>query len=252
MNLRDDFEAVVPFDTRINGTATIEDVDDDALETYARALGEEPSADLLAREGLLEHGWLTNAGVILFAREPGRYIARSEIEVDCRIGSAAESEAFGGGRLRIFGMPVVTALPAIRDYIRDILSAEQTAPNGEYPVAAWMEGLVNAIAHRDYSARGDYTSLCILTNRMVIENPGIPPSPVTVGNMRGARYSRNPLLARVLMELGWIRELGTGVNSIYEAMGESRVRYSTPNELGTFHLRLTLMSRKPYSSYDTK
>lgn len=61
MDVKGDFEVAAPFDTRINGTATIEDVDDDALDTYARAIGEKPSAELLAREGLLEHGWLTNA-----------------------------------------------------------------------------------------------------------------------------------------------------------------------------------------------
>lgn len=239
-------EAAVPFDTRLDRAATIEDVDDGVLSAYARAIGEKPSAELLARKGLLEHGWLTNAGVILFAKEPGRFIIRSVIEVDCRIGRAAESRLLDGGRSRIFDMPVATALPAIRDYVCGILFDEQVAPNGDYPVAAWMEGLMNAIAHRDYAAHGDRTCLCILKNKMVIENPGLPPRPVMLDNMRYTRYSRNPLLARVLTELGWMTELGVGVNSIYEAMGESRVHCSTLRELGTSHLRLAFISRKPY------
>ncbi len=67
---------------------------------------------------------------------------------------------------------------------------------------------------------------------MVIENPGLSLRPVTLGNTRHARYSRNPLLVRALIELGWMTELGVGVSSIYEAMGESRVHYSALRELG--------------------
>lgn len=123
--MKDDCEMAVPFDARLNATATFEDVDDDALEAYAHAIGEKPSAELLARKGLLEHEWLTNAGVIFFARKPGRYIVRSEIEIDCRIRSAAGTESFEGGCSRIFDMPVVRALPVIRGYICGILAASR-------------------------------------------------------------------------------------------------------------------------------
>ncbi len=155
MVMKGDCEAAAPFDTRLNEAATIVDVDDGALNAYARAIGEKPSAELLARKGLIEHGWLTNAGVILFAKEPGRFIVRSEIEVDCRIGRAAESGLPDGGRSCVFDMPTATVLPAIRDHVCGILFDEQVASNGDYPVAAWMKRLMNAIVHRDYTARGD-------------------------------------------------------------------------------------------------
>lgn len=160
MGMKDDGEAPAPFDTRLNETALREDIDDDALATYAHALGEEPAAELLARKGLLMHGRLTNAGVLLLAKEPGRHIVRPEIAVRCRAGD----------------------LPG------------------------W----------------------------------------VTLQNMRRSHYSRNPVLARRLCELGWMHDLGVGVGGIYGAMGESKVSYSVSGEYGSPHLRLMLMSRKQY------
>ena len=36
----------------------------------------------------------------------------------------------------------------------------------EYPNYAWFEGLVNAVAHRDYSIRGEYIRVYIFDDRM--------------------------------------------------------------------------------------
>lgn len=69
----------VPFEMRLNDTAAMEDVDSSALEAYAQAVGgAEPGRDLLTKRGFLVRGRLTNAGVLLFAAEPGRHLVRPE------------------------------------------------------------------------------------------------------------------------------------------------------------------------------
>ncbi len=228
------------FDTRLSETALLEDVDGDALAAYARALGGEPDEELLARKGLLVHGRLTNAGVLLLAREPGRHIVRSEIAVQCRTGSdGACCAANLGDRDCVFDQPLVTALPAIEGRIRRLLQRAYDGGAASYPVDAIMEGVVNAVAHRDYDLQGDCTSIVMLRNRIEITSAGGLPAWVTLQNMRRSHYSRNPALARRLCELGWMHDLGVGVSGIYGAMGESRVSYSVSANMGV----LTLGSR---------
>ncbi|WP_462263087.1 ATP-binding protein [Desulfovibrio piger] len=53
-----------------------------------------------------------------------------------------------------------------------------------------------------------------------MQSPGKLPNIVTVENIRETRYSRNPRIARVLAEFGWVRELNEGVKRIYKDMQE--------------------------------
>lgn len=235
-----------PFDMRTNGTATLEDVDGSALEACARAVGSEPGTELLAKRGFLVKGRLTNAGVLLLASEPGRHVARGEIAVEARFGSGRgrrEGERFD----RAFDMPLALSLPAVVAYVAELLGPgrdDGSERGGGYPRHAWLEGLVNAVAHRDYGMQGDPTSLSILEGRIEVTSAGGLPCMMTLENMRRSRYSRNPVLTRALTELGWMHELGVGVEGIYAAMGEPNVRYDEPRAPEGRYLRLTLMSRK--------
>lgn len=235
------------FDMGTNDTAAIEDVDGSALEAYARAVGSEPDIELLSERGFLAKGRLTNAGVLLLASEPGRHIARSEIAVEARFGAGKGRHREGERLDRVFDMPLALALPAIRSYVAELLGPERDA-KGEggsgYPCHAWLEGLVNAVAHRDYGMRGDPTSLSVLEGRIEVTSAGGLPCVMTLENMRRSRYSRNPALARALTELGWMHELGVGVRGIYASMGEPNVRYDEIHAPEGSYLRLTLVSRK--------
>lgn len=83
---------------------------------------------------------------------------------------------------------------------------------------AWLEGLVNAVAHRDYSIQGDYIRVTMFDDRIEFSSPGKLPSIVTVDNIQTTRFSRNPMIARVLGDFGWVRELNEGVKRIYTDM----------------------------------
>ena len=81
-----------------------------------------------------------------------------------------------------------------------------------------MEGIVNAVTHRDYSLQGDYIRVVMYDDRLEISSPGRLPSIVTVDNIQNTRFSRNPLIARVLGDFGYVRELNEGVKRIYTDM----------------------------------
>ena len=62
---------------------------------------------------------------------------------------------------------------------------------------------------------------------MEISNSGPLPAQVTVENIERERYSRNPQIARVLSEMGYVRELNEGVPRIYNAMRDSMLSEPT-------------------------
>ena len=102
----------------------------------------------------------------------------------------------------------------------------------EYPEFAWFEGIVNAVLHRDYRVRGDHIRISMYDDRLEIFSPGKLPNTVTLETMKCRRFSRNPRIARILTEFGWVKELNEGVNRIYDEMQRfflNEPKYSEPN-----------------------
>ena len=95
--------------------------------------------------------------------------------------------------------------------------------NFEYPLEAARELVVNAVAHRDYSVRGDGIRLFMFRDRMEITNPGQLAGPVTVANIRDERFSRNPAIVQVLSDMGFIERLGYGVDRVIDLMQQQNL-----------------------------
>lgn len=88
----------------------------------------------------------------------------------------------------------------------------------EYPEFPWLEGLINAICHREYAMTGAFIKVCMFDDRLEISSPGQLAGVVTLENIRETRFSRNPVISRVLTECEWVRELNEGVPRIYDEM----------------------------------
>jgi ATP-dependent DNA helicase RecG len=91
----------------------------------------------------------------------------------------------------------------------------------EYPIFAWQEALVNALAHRDYGVEGRGVEVWVYDDRMEVKSPGGLVPEVTLEALldrRRVHVSRNPRLARVLTELGIMREQGEGIPRMIEEM----------------------------------
>ncbi len=90
-----------------------------------------------------------------------------------------------------------------------------------YPELACREALINAIAHRDYSIEGRGIEVHVYSDRLEIISPGALLSSIRIEDLKelkGVHQSRNSLIARVLRERGYVRELGEGIRRIYELM----------------------------------
>ena len=117
----------------------------------------------------------------------------------------------------------------------------------EYPEFAWFEGIVNSLTHRNYSIIGDHIRVSLYDDRLEIFSPGHLPNIVTLDNMLNTRYSRNPRIARILSEFGWVREMNEGVKRIYSEMAKYYLHdpvYTEPGNKVVLTLENSILTRQ--------
>ena len=215
------------FEDEVEDRSTIDDVDPEVIARYKEELGTDvPNEQVLRSRGMLQDGHLTNAGVLLFARNPTQFIPCARVRVVRLDGGKMET----GRRLNIvkdrtFDGPLPKVIEGAKAMISEQLREFQYLGDDgrfkvipEYPEFAWFEGLVNAVTHRNYAHSGDHIRVMMYDDRMEILSPGKLPNVVTLENMRHTRWARNPIIARTLTEFGWVRELNEGVQRIYDEM----------------------------------
>jgi ATP-dependent DNA helicase RecG len=92
----------------------------------------------------------------------------------------------------------------------------------EVPYAAVSEAIVNALAHRDYTA-GSAVQVSVFSDRVEVSNPGELPRGLTPEQLRVAHPSipHNPLISEVLFLSGYIEKAGTGTTEMIRRCREA-------------------------------
>lgn len=223
------------YEDECNTDAEIEDLDEKLIADYKHRIGAD---DLSTYQVLKARGFirkvngverLTNAAVLLFASTVTQFYSNCRIRFIRYDGTSAQV----GTRMNIIkDVNIEEPLPRIIEKAKQFLSIqlrEFTAldpktglfkTQAEYPEFAWLEGIVNAVVHREYAMTGNYIRVTMYDDRLEILSPGKLPNLVTVNNIQETRFSRNPQIARVLTEFGLVRELNEGVKRIYADMKE--------------------------------
>lgn len=228
------------FEEEISPDFDFGDLDYKLLERYKEKLNYQGEPlDLLAKrhlavkkDGIYK---IKNAGILLFALDPEKYISSASLRYiryegdDAKVGTehnVVKDQRFETNIPRIIGNVKSFLNASLKDYY--FLDLEQGRFNKvpEYPEDAWLEGVVNALCHRSYNVQGSSIYIKHFDNRIEISNSGPLPAQVTVENIRTERYARNPRIARVLEDMGFVRQLNEGVSRIYESMEKSML--STP------------------------
>lgn len=225
--------------------ATIEeDIDLDIIKEYCEKMdvaGDTDPKNLLASRGFIRHGHLTNAAILLFGKNPTKFLPQARVRFLRYDGvRRLTGERINIVKEKTFDAAIPVALQEILAFIRPQMREFQTLGKDgrfriipEYPEFAWTEGIVNAVTHRDYSVSGDHIRVSMYDDRIEIFSPGKLPNIVTLENMKYTRFSRNPKIARILTELGWVKELNEGVNRIYAEMDSFYLQkpfYLEPNQ----------------------
>jgi ATP-dependent DNA helicase RecG len=125
----------------------------------------------------------------------------------------------------VFGGPIKQQIDLarrrLRRWIPRTIHLRETGRFGRstlIPEFAWLEAIVNAVVHRSYSIAGDHIRVELFGDRLEVESPGRLPGLVRLENLRSTRFARNPRIARAVADLGYGRELGEGVNRMFEEM----------------------------------
>jgi len=250
------------FEDEPNWDAVIEDLDADLLTQYKEIIGAEQQTDeqVLHARGFIKRvqgkGYLSNAAVLLFARNISQFYP------NCRIRFLRYDGTYAGVGTKIniirdksVELPLLRIIEETKSFIATQLR-EFTMLNvssgkfqivPEYPEFAWLEGIANAVTHREYAMSGGYIKVSMYDDRLEIESPGKLPNIVTLENIKETRYSRNPRISRVLTEFGWVRELNEGVNRIYKEMADyflDAPDYTEPKESVRLVLRNNIVMRR--------
>jgi len=195
-----------------------------------------------------EGNWVpTNAGVMLFAEKPQRFIGQAEVACVRFKGTDVVSYI----DRRDLRSPLYKLVDDAEEFIYRHMKVGRRIEGfvgvdyREYPQEAVREAVVNAVVHRDYSRRGHRIRVFMFDDRIEVYSPGALPPGVSLEKMRRLEPQsvlRNPIIVGVFRDFGsrYIERLGTGIRRMALAMegyGLPRPRFE---EVGS-EFRVTLM-----------
>lgn len=170
----------------------------------------------------------TVGGMLLFGKNPNRFLPQAGITAVAYPGT--EKDYSAKERTVIRG-PVVALsdqrnniledgiIGQTLNFIRRNISVQayidesgRRIERWDYPIEAYREAIVNAVAHRDYTITGTDIEVSIYSDRLEVISPGRLPNTVTIERMKaGCRATRNELIKEVLRDYHHIEATGLGV-----------------------------------------
>jgi ATP-dependent DNA helicase RecG len=205
-------------------------LDEELMFLYAHSVDAPDARRLMESRGLTANGRLTIAGCLHFAKHPQQFFPQAFVRVlryhGTDRGSGARQQLIEDRR---FEGPLSDQIAGAEGEIQKLQPTRHALLDGGrfgrvplVPEDAWLEGLVNALIHRSYSAAGDHIRVEIFDDRIEISSPGRFPGLVAIGDPQGmTRFARNPRIARACSDLGYGQELGEGIRRMFEEMRQA-------------------------------
>ncbi|MFC1611274.1 RNA-binding domain-containing protein [Myxococcota bacterium] len=221
-------EAHPDYSAEICGGATLEDLDEAALERF-RSMWHQHSGNaallgadvqqLLGDAELLVKGGVTYAALILFGthRALGQHLAQAETIFEYRSREASvpyqQRKEYRKGFLLYEDelWETVNLRNEVFQY-REGLFRRDIAAFNESIV---REAILNAVAHRDYRLPGS-VFVRQFPGKLEIVSPGGLPAGITVENLLWRQSPRNRRLAEAFAKCGLVERAGQGANLMFE------------------------------------
>jgi len=217
------------WDRDICAGATLDDIDPALVKSYlTRALQvrhidldpDTPIEIALESLDLLKEGKLTNAAILLFGRNPQKFIDTAMIRCAKFRGDDVTQPY---ANMKVIRGAIVAQIDQTEQFIRDNIAKAAWIPkekfereeSWEYPPDAFREAVINAVCHRDYQSSGS-VQVSIFTNSLEIMNPGLLPSTLTIESLKRRHSSkpRNRLIAETLFKIKYIEKFGSGTTKM--------------------------------------
>jgi len=220
-------------------------LDEARLLNYLKDIIKDPDVPNTTQEWearLLGLGFLTDAadsicctiaGLVLFGKNPRRYLKQAGLRVFAFQGNDKEYQALldevldgpmvgrwdmsDAGKSLVDGGIIERFIDSIRPFISqeatDIDQGLRRETQWHYPLEAIRETLVNALAHRDWT-RFVEIEVGIYGNRLEVISPGTLPNSMSVTKMMaGQRSPRNSIVMEILRDYGYVDSRGMGVRT---------------------------------------
>ena len=141
----------------------------------------------------------TVAGILLCTPSPQNWLSQATI-------TATHYRGLDRASGQLDAQEIAGPLPAqiadaIQFVVRNMRVSARKTPEREdvlqYSKAAVFEGIVNAVAHRDYSMSSRRIRLSMFKDRLEIDSPGQLPNSMTIEGMEASQATRNEVIASV-------------------------------------------------------
>jgi len=186
------------------------------------------NTEILSDEG--QTAPVTLAGVLLFAKNPNRFLPQGGIDATAYPGlekdyAAIERASLRGPMVGLFSKTnggtdllerglVEQAIQFVRGNagITATLAEGSRVERPAYPEEAVREAIVNALVHRDYLLSATNIELSLYADRLEIVSPGRLPNGITPARMLvGCRAARNQLLKDVMKDYRYMEHMSMGI-----------------------------------------
>ncbi len=205
--------------------AAVEDISEEVIERFRNQLlrdnrisKEATIKGIMRRLGFLSSGIITNAGVVVTAKEPTAFFPQTRIRVS----------VFGDNQVlqevRVFETNLVESIDPLVDFVYSLYPQKMEIVGTlrqsyeQLPKVALREGILNAVVHRRYDDYQTTMRVNIYTDYLEIVNSGRLPEGLTIGDLSKQHVSqlRNPDIANAFYVLRYIEAAGSGTLRIIE------------------------------------
>lgn len=162
----------------------------------------------------------TNAGILLFAKNPSNFFLQAEVKCIRFKGTDVTGAMLD---FKTIEGDIISQLKRTEDFIFEHIPMKAWIEEGKlqrqekwlYPQKAIREALANALAHRDYETTSK-VQVRIFDDRIEFWNPGRLPEGWTVEKLKQDHESKpfNPLIAKQFFWIKYIEDVGSGTNKI--------------------------------------
>lgn len=214
-----------PFEEHPCKGATLDDLDRKAVANFVNLARSErqfplpvksPLETVLTHLHLLCEGQPTNASLLLFGRDPQRFLPSAELRCMHFHGTEIQRPVpfyriFKGNVFEQVDMAVDFVMSKLNRSVGTRAESIQAPVRYEIPAEVVREAIVNAVAHRDYTSAGA-VQVSVFADRVEVWNPGTLPAPLTTESLRQPHGSipRNHRLCEALFLARYIEKYGTG------------------------------------------
>lgn len=185
--------------------------------------------EFLTHYGLYINGSFTNACVVLFAKEPSKFIPQVRVRLTEYAEGKTDEHLI---RNEILEGNLFTVRNELEKYVnglgvRSVFDKKQWKRlDFSFPKGALQEGIINALMHRDYSSFSSSATISVYPDKFVVSNSGKLPDDIKVRDLKRNHDSHpvNPDIAHIVFLNGLIDKLGRGTIRVIEECKDAGLR----------------------------